>query len=129
MAARFTRGDTMATTSRTAQKGKVAEPRTRSNYLKSGSTMPGMPGAIRTPMGSGTGGIKGGKAMPNKPVGNRNIGNSGHAHNAKRLQGKSSGGTMGPRSAWFTRGAGKMEKLAGTAKAFGERKGSKSNMY
>lgn len=125
MAARFTKGDSMATTRRTAQKGKVAEPRTTSHSLRAGSTMAGQPGFISTSANDGTAGAKGGKAMSSKPMKNRYIGHKGSSKMAS-----SGRGTMGGRSAWMTRGsAGKVEKLAGAAKAFGERKGGKSNMY
>lgn len=155
MAARFTHGDSKQTTVKTAQKGKVAEPRTRSDRERmgapqSGNTMNGMPAWIGTggDRSSNPGSVKGGASIaPKGPPGGqpgkgpqnlaqrpakagpgqgRYIGHKGATTFSKKAP-----GTMGGRSAWMSEGhRGRMERLAGKAKSFGEKSGkSKSNMY
>lgn len=134
MAARFTKGDSMRTTVDTAQRGQVREPR-RSN------TMEGMPSWIDTGANGKRGGnVQGGKTIaPRGPPGagnragpgqGRYIGHKGRSDNEGKIHAGEAVGTMGGRSAWMGGGhRGRMERLAGKAKSFGERKGGKTTMY
>lgn len=149
MAARFTHRDHSPGT-HTVQRGKAKEPGTRSDreHLgspQSGNTMNGMPSWIdaheKIAKGQNPGNVRGGKTIsPKGPPGagarggpgqGRSIGKRGGGNTAGRLQ-RGGAGTMGGREAWMGGEGhrGRMERLAGKAKAFNERKGSRgSNMY
>ena len=149
MAARFTRGGNTGTD--TVQRPKTRETRGTSHVLKRGNTMSGMPGFIESGEHDtgNPGNVRGGRSIaPKGPPGGqpgkgpqnlaarpakagpgqgRYIGHRG----ASGPFPKSAPGTMGGRSAWMGSGhQGRIERLAGHAKAFGEKgKGHKSNMY
>jgi hypothetical protein len=138
MAAKFTHGGHNTGTD-TVQHARVREVRGSSHVLRRGNTMSGQPGFIETGHHEtgNPGRIKGGKSIaPKGPPGagsragpgqGRYIGHKGSSGPFP----KSSPGTMGGRAAWMGSGhQGRIERLSGHAKAFGEKgKGHKSNMY
>jgi hypothetical protein len=145
MAAKFTRGDSIETTRNTTQKSQMRdEPVTRSARQSEGTpkrrnTMNGMPGYVDTGAGSdGAKALRGGRTVaPRGPPGapgagpgtGRSIGHRGGGAEVKKAE-RGGTGTMGSRKDWFGGGhRGRMERLKGSARSFGEKGGRKSTMY
>jgi hypothetical protein len=133
MAAKFTAGDSIASTKSIQSRNRGGpDVKTRSMKLRSGSTMPGMPGSIRT--GANTQGAaiakkgKGGSMTEKRggPGGKMGIGKKGSSGPFP----KTAPGTMA-KNAVVTKGArGTMESLRGaTAGATMSRGKGKSVMY
>ena len=130
MATKFTKGDSIATTTHTRPPNKVAEPATGSMKLRSGNTMSGMPGKIGTSMN--TSGAKmlraGGKSMTSTVGGPKSIGSKGGSPKRLNMPGKKAAGTM--RTGGLTKGgSGKMESMRGRTMTKSEGRKSKSLMY
>lgn len=92
MAAKFTKGDSEATTRNVTAKNPPRNVRTTSHYLKGGNTMSGMPGYIDADRGSSMDHVRGGKGVGPKregPIGEK--GGSGARH-----MGKGNSGTTTP---------------------------------
>lgn len=120
MAAKFTAGDSIATTRSTRSRHDPPEPHTSSYGAKSGNTMSGMPGFINAGATKASGGMKGGPSISPKkegPIGRK--GGSG----AKSMGKAAPGTTTKSYHAASTGSAGKMEKLkAPTSFEGGKRK-------
>lgn len=128
MASRFTAGDSIASTRSVKSQNSHSRPKISSMKLKSNSTMPGMPGAIRTGMtNSGASTAKKGKggSMTAKQGGPGSIGKRGGSGPFP----KTATGTMGKNTV-VGGGRGTMESLRGaTAGATMSRGKGKGLMY